>query len=104
MPSRRSFLRRENLGRLTGLLFSVLIPLCPILIAMLAPPPSGGIFILGFLAGAVAVTFVVIGTIRSADALYRGTLLDSALGIAAYIVGVFVISILAATWSFYSAQ
>ena len=104
MRNRRSLLRSENLGRLTGLLFSILIPLCPILIAALAPRPFGGIFILGFLSGAVAVTFLVIGTIRSADALYRGTPLDSPLGVAVYIAGVFVVSVLAATWSFYGAQ
>ena len=95
---------RANLGRLAALIFSILIPLSPILIVAFTPPPAGGVFILGFLTGAFAAMFIFLGALRSADTLFRGTLLNSALGVMGYMAGVVAVSVLAALWSFYAAQ
>jgi len=88
---------------LTAILFSIVIPICPILAVILIPPPGGGIFIVGFLVGAAFLPLIVFGTVHAAATLFSNPLLQGVWGIIAYLTGVIVISALAAAWSFYAA-
>ena len=88
---------------LTAILFSIVIPICPILAVILIPPPGGGIFIVGFVMGVAFLPLIILGTIHAAATLFSNPLLQGVWGIIAYLMGVIVISALAAAWSFYSA-
>ena len=86
-----------------AILFSLVILISPILVVVLIPPPGGGIFIVGFMMGAAFMPLLVIGIIQAAAILFFDTPLQGIWGVTAYLVGVIVISVLAASWSFYAA-
>jgi hypothetical protein len=89
--------------KLKGLLFSILIPLVPILIVALSPPQTGGAFVAGYLVGAVTAPFVVFGAIKAADDLFNSGWLNSVLGVLIYLAAVILLSVAAIIWSFYFA-
>ena len=89
--------------RLLAILFFLLIPICPILVVVILPPPDGGIFIVGFMMGAAFLPLLVTGTIQAAAILFFDSPLQGIWGVTTFLIGVIVISVLAASWSFYAA-
>lgn len=89
--------------KLYALLFSILIPLAPILIVAFSPPPTGGAFVAGYLFGAITAPFVVFGTVKAADDLFNSGWLNSVLGVLIYLAAVILLSVAAIIWSFYFA-
>ena len=89
--------------KLKGLLFSILIPLVPVLIVALSPPQIGGTFVAGYLVGAVTAPFVVFGAIKAADDLFNSGWLNGVLGVFIYLAAVILLSVAAIIWSFYFA-
>jgi hypothetical protein len=89
--------------RLVAILFSLFIPLSPIIVVSLLPPPGGGFFIAGFIAGAALCPLIVIGTIHAGATLFSVSPLKGIWGVVLYLFAVVLLSVIAAIWSFYSA-
>ena len=90
--------------KLAALLFSVLIAASPVLIVIFSPPRSGGIFVAGYLTGAITAPLVVLGTLPAANELFGSGWLSSLRGVVIYLSLIFFLSAAAAFWSLYFAN
>jgi hypothetical protein len=102
----RSFGERRSAvlyRKLRGFLFSIVVAAAPILIVVLSPPRSGGLFVAGYLVGGVTAPIVVLGALKAADDLFDTGWLNSVLGVVIFLTVVFLLSIAAMLWSFFVA-
>jgi hypothetical protein len=85
---------------LRGALFSLLVAAAPVLIVMLSPPRSGGIFVAGYLAGTFTAPLVLLGTLKAAQDLFGSDWPNSVFGVLLYLSAVVLLSLAAIVWSF----
>jgi hypothetical protein len=87
-----------------GILFSIIIAAIPILIVVLSPPRTGGIFVAGYLIGAITAPIVAILALKAADDLFESGWRDSLLGTVIYVFAIILVSAAAVAWSLYFAH
>lgn len=103
-PGRTEKVRSSGLHRkLRGILFSIIIAAIPIFIVWLSPPRMGGVFVAGYLMGAITAPLVVIAGLKAADDLLQSSWLHSSIGTVLYFFVIVLISAGAVVWSLYFA-